>query len=133
MVSKAGLRERAILAIKLGVGPRRRRRIVAGMAALDGAHGVGGTFDRRLRHVGGMRIADRLVLDGAQAEALRGVVARLLQPAVVEAKDFGLAIFEKKLAVVGAIEAAGDDLGQACRSSPARSTSEVGALVIAVS
>ncbi len=60
-----------------------------------------------------MRIADRLVLHGAQPETLRGVVGRLLQPAVVEHQDFGLAIFEKKLAVVGAVEAAGDDFGEA--------------------
>ena len=53
-----------------------------------------------------MRIADRLVLHGAQAEALRGVVGRLLQPAVVEHQRLGLAVFEEQLAVVGAFEAA---------------------------
>jgi hypothetical protein len=36
----------------------------------------------------------------------------LLQPAVVERQNFGLAIFEIKLAVVGAIEATGDDFSQ---------------------
>ena len=54
-----------------------------------------------------MRIADRLVLDGAQAEPLRGVVGRLFQPAVVEHQHLGLAVFEEQLAVVGAFKARG--------------------------
>ena len=78
----------------------------------DRAYRVGGPFDRRLRHVRGMGIADRLVLDRAQPKTLRRVVSRLFQPAVVERQNFGLAIFEIKLAVVGAIEAAGDDFSQ---------------------
>ena len=60
-----------------------------------------------------MRIADRLVLHRAQTEALRGVVGRLLQPAIIEHQHLGLAIFEEKLAVVGAFEAAGNDFRQA--------------------
>ena len=56
-----------------------------------------------------MRIADRLVLHGAQPEALRGVVGRLLQAAVVEHQHLGLAVFEEQFAVVGAFEAARDD------------------------
>ena len=60
-----------------------------------------------------MGIADGLVLHGAQPETLRRVVGRLLQPAVVEGQNLGLAIFQKQLAVVGAIEAAGENLGQA--------------------
>ena len=55
-----------------------------------------------------MGIADRLVLDRAQAETLRGVVGRLLEAAVVERQHFGLPVFEEKLAVVGAFEAAGE-------------------------
>ena len=80
--------------------------IAARIAALDGAHRVGRPRERRLRHVGGMRIADRLVLDGAQPEALVGVVGRLLEPAVVEHQHLGLGVFEEQLAVVGAFEAA---------------------------
>ena len=110
---KGGAAERALLAVELDVAARRRAGIVAGIAALDRAHGVGGPRDRRFGHVGGMRIADRLVLDGAQTEALRGVVGRLLQPAIIEHQHLGLAIFEVKLAVVGAFEAAGNDLGEA--------------------
>ena len=56
-----------------------------------------------------MRVADRLARHGAQAEPLRGVVGRLLQPAVVEHQHLGLAVFEEQLAVIGAVEAAGDD------------------------
>ena len=55
-----------------------------------------------------MRIADRLVLDRAQAEPLVGVVGRLLEPPIVEDEHLGLGVFEKKLAVVGAFEAAGE-------------------------
>ena len=118
LASKAGAAERALLAIELDVAARRRAGVVAGIAALDRAHGVGRARDRRLRHVGGMRIADRLVLDRAQPEALRGVVGRLLEPAIVEHQHFGLAIFEKELAVVGALEAARDDLGEARAVEP---------------
>ena len=55
-----------------------------------------------------MGVADRLVLDRAQAEALGGVVGRLLEPAVVERQHLGLAVFEEQFAVVGAFEAAGE-------------------------
>ena len=81
-------------------------RIAARIAALDGAHRLGRARDRRLGNVGGMGVADRLVLDGAQPEALGGVVGRLLQPAVVEHQHLGLAVFEEQFAVVGAFEAA---------------------------
>ena len=53
-----------------------------------------------------MGIADRLVLDRAQAETLRGVVGRLLEAAVVEHQHLGLLVFEEQFAVVGAFEAA---------------------------
>ena len=62
--------ERAVFAVELDVGARRRRGIVAGIAALDRAHGIGGPRNGRLGDVRGMRIADRLVLDGAQPKAL---------------------------------------------------------------
>ncbi|MGY3121671.1 hypothetical protein ACVWXQ_005608 [Bradyrhizobium sp. S3.14.4] len=48
-----------------------------------------------------MGIADRIVLDGAQAKALRGVIGRLLQPPIVEHQRFGLAVFQEQFAVVG--------------------------------
>ena len=60
-----------------------------------------------------MGIADRLVLHRAQAEAVGGVVGRLLQAAVVERHHLRLPVFEKQLAVVGAGEAVTDDAGDA--------------------
>src|SRR5271154_687665 len=55
-----------------------------------------------------MRIADRVVLYRAQAKTLRGVVGGLLQPAIVEHQHFGLGVFQKQLAIVGAGKAASD-------------------------
>jgi hypothetical protein len=55
-----------------------------------------------------MGVAHRLVLDGAQPEALRGVVGGLLEPPVVERHHLGLAVFEVQLAVIGPFEAMGD-------------------------
>ena len=84
----------------------------AGIAALDRVHRVGGALDGRLRYVGGMRIADRLVLDRAQPKTLRRVVGGLLQPAIVEDQRFGLPVFEKQFAVIGAFKAARNDLAE---------------------
>src|SRR5262245_18480053 len=53
-----------------------------------------------------MGVADRLVLDRAQPEALVGVVGRLLEPSVVEHQHLGLGVFEVELAFVSALEAA---------------------------
>ena len=100
--------ERVLVAVEPHVGVRRGVGVAAGIAALDGAHRVGGAGERGFRQIGGMRIADRLVLDGAQAEALVGVVGRLLEAAVVEHQHLGLGVFEIKLAVVGAFQAAGE-------------------------
>ena len=72
-----------------------------------------------------MRIADRLALDGAQPEALRGVVGRLLQAAVVEHQHLGLAVFEEQFAVVGAFERRATRWRRALRSRPARSSSDM--------
>ena len=80
------------------------------MAALHCAHRVGGAGERRFRQVGGVGIADRLVLDRAQPEALRGVEGRLLEAAIVEHQHFRLAVFQEQFAVVGAVEAAADQL-----------------------
>jgi hypothetical protein len=55
-----------------------------------------------------MGIAHRLVLDGAQPEALVGVVGRLLEPAIVENQHLGLGIFEIKLTVVRAFQTSGE-------------------------
>ena len=57
-----------------------------------------------------MGVANGLILDGAQAEALGGVVSRLLEAAVVEGQRLGLLVFEEQFAVVGAFQAAADQL-----------------------
>jgi hypothetical protein len=57
-----------------------------------------------------VRVADRLVLHGAQPEALVGVVGRLLEPAVVEHQHLGLLVFQEQLAVVRAFKPALDQL-----------------------
>ena len=57
-----------------------------------------------------MRVADRFGLHGAQAKSLRGVIGRLLEPAIVKGQRFGLAIFQEQLAIVGAVQAMTDQL-----------------------
>ena len=105
---EGGRAERIVVAVQADIGARRRLGIRAGIAALDRAHRLGGARDRGLGEVGGVGIANRLILDRAQAKTLRGVVGRLLQPAVVEQQHLGLAVFEEKLAIVGAFEPAGE-------------------------
>jgi hypothetical protein len=98
--------ERVVVAIEAGIAAPGRLRVVPGVAALDRAHRIGRPCDRGFGDIGSVGVADRLVLHGAQSEALRGVVGRLLEPSVVEVQHLGLAIFEKELAVVGAFERA---------------------------
>jgi hypothetical protein len=51
-----------------------------------------------------MGVADGVGFHRSEPEALGGVVGRLLQAPVVEDECLGLAVFEEKLAVVGALE-----------------------------
>ena len=102
--------ERIVIGIEPAIGASGRLRGMSRIAALHGADRIRGARDRGLRYVGGMRIADGVILDGAQPKALGRIVSRLLEPAVVEDQHFGLAVFEEKFAVIGAIEAAGHDL-----------------------
>jgi hypothetical protein len=53
-----------------------------------------------------MRIAHRLALYRSQSKTLCGVKGRLFQPAVIEHQHLGLLIFEKHLAIVGAVQRA---------------------------
>jgi len=55
-----------------------------------------------------MGIAHGLVLDGAESEALVGVVCCLLEPPIVENEHLGLGIFEIKLTIVRALQTAGE-------------------------
>ena len=85
---------------------RRRRRELAAVAAAHRIDRVGGADQRRQRHVGGMRIADRVILHRAQPKPLRGVVGGLLQPPIVEHQRFGLAVFQEQFAIVGPLQPA---------------------------
>ena len=104
------LAERVFVAIEFTVGAAGGLGVTAAVAAFHRAHRLGGPRKRGFRHVGGVGIADRLVLHRAQAETLRGVVGRLLEAAIVEHQHFGLAIFQEQFAVVGAVQAAPDQL-----------------------
>src|SRR3546814_16237007 len=55
-----------------------------------------------------MGVAGLLAGDGAQAKALAGVEAGRLQPAVIEAEALRLAVFQEKLAVIGAMQGIAD-------------------------
>src|SRR4051812_45548108 len=57
--------------------------------------------------------AGRFAGDGAQPEALVSAEVGRLQPAIVEHQRLALAVFEIKLAVVGAVDRVGDDLAHA--------------------
>ena len=80
------------------------------MATVDGAHRFGRARKRSFRQIGGVRVTDRFGLHGPQAKTLRGVISRLLEPAIIEGQSLGLAIFQEQLAVVGAIQALADQL-----------------------
>src|SRR6201987_6259350 len=82
---------------------------MAGITALDRVHRVRGALDRAFGNVARVRSARRLVLHRTQAEALRSVVSRLFEPAIIEGQSFGLAIFEEQFAVIGAVEPARND------------------------
>ncbi len=105
-------RERIVVGIEAHIGPRRPIGDVAGIAALHRAHRIRGALDRLLRDLGGMGIADRLVLHRAQPEALRGVVGRLLEAAIVEHHHLRLPVFEEQFAVIGALQPMAEDAGE---------------------
>jgi hypothetical protein len=102
--------ERVVVAVEFHIGAARRFGIFAGVAAFHGADRVSGARNRALGYLGGVRIADRFVFHGAQPEALVGVIGRLLEAPVVPHQHLGLLVFEEQLAVVGAFEAAVDQL-----------------------
>src|SRR5919206_367103 len=95
--SAARRRQRALVAVDSTVGPGRRLREAAAIAAPHGRDRVRGALERRLAHLRGMRVADRLVRDGPEAEALRRVEARLLEAAVVEQQHLGFAALQIEL------------------------------------
>ena len=80
--------------------------VFAAVPAFHRANRLGGARQRAFGEIGGVCIADRFVLDRAQAEALRSVIGRLLEAAIVEHEYLGLAIFQEQFAVVGAVQPA---------------------------
>ena len=82
---------------------------MAGIAALHRADGIGSARNRGLGNIGGVGIADGVVLHRAQAEPLSGVIVRLFETAIVKQQHFRLAVFEEQLAVVCAFKAARQD------------------------
>jgi hypothetical protein len=62
-----------------------------------------------------MGVAGRVVGDRAQAEALRRVERRAADAAIVERDAFRLAVFEKQLAVVHAVQQFADQSLDAAR------------------
>ena len=97
--------KRIVVAIKFAVGAARRVGVGAAVAIVDGAHRFGCACQCSFREIGGVRIANRFGLDRAQAKTLRGVIGRLLEPAIVEGECLGLAIFQEQFAIVSAVQA----------------------------
>ena len=79
-----GVVERVAVGVEPLVGRLRRRGERAAAGADREARGLGGARQRGLGDLGRVGVAGGLAAHGAQAEALGGVVARVLQPAVVE-------------------------------------------------
>ncbi len=102
--------ERVVVGIKFAISAARCLGIGAVMSAFDCANRLDCARNRTFRQVGGMRIAHRLIFHRTQTKTLRGVVRRLLETAVVERERLGLAVFEEQFAIVGALEAAADQL-----------------------
>src|SRR5439155_23789094 len=98
---KARVRERIVIVIKAYVGTDRRLGVAAGISAFHRPHGVSRTRKRGIRQLRGMGITHGLLLDGAEAKSLVGIVGCLLEPAIVEDERLGLGIFKIKLAVIG--------------------------------
>jgi len=72
-------------------------------------HRIRRPLDRGLRQFGAVGIAGGLAGDGTQAEALAGVKAGALQPAIVVDQAFRLPILQEQLAVIGAVQGVVDD------------------------
>ena len=102
--------ERALVAVERPVGAARRLGVGALVAGLHRLHRIAGAADGGLGNLAGMGVALRFAGHRPQAEALVGVEARRLQPAVVEEQALGLGVLQVELAVVGAAERIGDRL-----------------------
>ena len=102
------LRERVDRGIE---GPVRAARAVGKRAAVPGenrAHRSRGPSDGLFGQFRSVGVARRLAGHRAQAETLALVEGRALQPAVVIYQALGLGVFEKQLAIVGAMKRIAD-------------------------
>ncbi|MGZ2439896.1 hypothetical protein ACVI55_002332 [Sinorhizobium medicae] len=104
------LADRISVSVKLLVGALRRCRIGAGIATRHLLHRVRSPLQGSERQLAGMRVADSLAGDGAQAEALVGVETAALQAAIVEGEHLRLRMFEEEFAVIGAGKRVGENL-----------------------
>ena len=111
--------QRVVAGIERGVGRRRRHGEDAVMPGQGRAHGGSRLAQRLLAEAGAVGVAGGFAGDGAQAEALRGVEAGALQPAVVEGEALRLPVLEVELAVVGAGQSLLDQLAGAGAVEPA--------------
>ena len=101
--------EGVVVDIEALVGAAGGRGEGAPVPGLYGLHRVAGAPDGVLAELGSVRVAGGFAGDGAQPEALGGIEAGALQPAVVEDQAFGLAVFQEQLPVVGAVQGLRDD------------------------
>jgi hypothetical protein len=99
---ETGVGERVDGVIETAVGADGRLGHRAGAALADGLDRLGGAVQGPLAELGGVGVALRLARDGAQPEALGGIVARALHAPVVEADRFREAVFQEELAVIRA-------------------------------
>ena len=92
---------------------------------LDGLNRVRRPLEGCFRQVGRMRIARGFPGHTAQAEALTRIKACGLQPPVIESQRFGLGVFEKQLAIIGARQRVRHDPGQPVGVQPGAGKKEI--------
>ena len=96
--------ERIGVRVELLVGAWRGRGGFPALTGGDQSYRLGGAFDRGFTDLVRVREAGGLARDAAQAEALRGIEAGVLQTAIVEREGFGHAVLEIEFAIVAAGE-----------------------------
>ncbi|QYU70583.1 AMP-binding protein [Leptolyngbya sp. 15MV] len=93
--------ERVEIGIELRVGGARRDIQRAGMAGGHRPDRLGRAHQRRLRQLGGMRVAGGLPGHGAQAEAAHRIEAGGADAAILQADRLALPMFEEQFAILG--------------------------------
>ena len=92
--------EWVLLGVEAAVRPGRGRGENPGVTARYSSNGIRRAADRRLRQLRSVRVAGRLAGNGPQPEPLGRVETRTLDPAVIERKALGLAVFEVEFTVI---------------------------------